>query len=146
MLISTIACRSTEATVTDANAPMAKLTVSAPQVVRFSEGITVNVEMTNLGVRPIVLERGNKHIFTDFHLMPKDSLVLSIPGAIQTLALINDIVPPGATYRFTRTWDFTNGSGKPVPAGPYRIRTWTSLPGNPSVRVEASPVTFVLTE
>lgn len=146
LVMAISACRSTEATVTTENSVMAKLTVSAPPTVRYGERITVNVEMTNLGGTTIVLPGGNKDINTDFYLMPKDSLVLAVPGAIQTLELSNDTVAPGGVYRFSRTWGFTNGSGNRVPEGTYRIRTWTSIPGNPAVLVEASPVMFTLTK
>lgn len=145
LFVATLGCRA-EKPLTPENEPAVTLSVSVPPSVKLGEWMTIDADLTNLGERTIVMENGGKEVMTDFLWAATDSQVYSLPGPVWTAELDIKTVAPGATFRVTRQWNLRNGSGKPVPPGTYRIRARALIPREFPVRIDATPVTFVVTQ
>ncbi len=145
-LVAALGCGAQERALIPDKEMSATLSVSAPPTVKAGEWMTVDAFLTNLGDKTIVMEAGGKEIATDFLRADTDVQVYSLPGPVVTAELHIIRVAPGETFRVTRQWDMTNGAGIPVPPGTYKIRPRAVLPNEYRVRVDATPITFIVTK
>ena len=145
LLIATFGCGAQDQTLTPGKEIAATLSVSVPPTVKVRERMTIDAAFTNVGERTIVMENGGKELMTDILRADTDSQVFSLPGVVWTAELYIIKVAPGETFRVTRQWDATNGSGNPVPPGTYKIRPRALIPSEFRVRVDVTPATFVVT-
>ncbi|HEY0019629.1 MAG TPA: hypothetical protein VGC13_25220 [Longimicrobium sp.] len=127
-------------------APLRVEVHAAPAV----QGRPVPLELVvrNVGRTPAALGTGDSATTFDLVVTGRDGRVVwNRLHAIEEipLVLIERIVPPGGTMRFTDRWDLRDNTGRPVPPGTYSVYGLVDTNESADLRTAARPLVVGLT-